>query len=114
MKFSHIRNMREAKRRRFLRDPLFPLHLELHRLDCIASHGKLDVHDFALAAWEKEAARTPEPAPLLTGRNLMDMGYEPGPQMGRILRALEDARLEKRVVTAEDARAWVRANYPTH
>jgi len=112
MRFSHLAKMREAKRRRFLRDPLFPLHLELHRLDCVASHGKLDCYRFAGSAWQQEQARTPEREPLLKGTDLIAMGFAPGPRMGRILAAVEDARLEDKIATPGDARTWVREHFP--
>ncbi len=112
MRFTALADMREAKRRRTLRDPLFALHLELHRLDCQASHRKLDVYAYARRAWEQEQAR-PEPAePLLRGQDLIDMGYAPGPRFARILEAVEDARLEDRVRTADEARAFVRQRFP--
>ena len=40
--------------------------------------------------------------PLLTGKDLIDMGYEPGPAFGKILAALRDARLDGEVVTKQD------------
>ncbi len=112
MKFCHVRNMREAKRRRFLQDPAFLLHLELHRLDCLSSHGRLDNFEFALAAWQDEQQRPAELEPLLTGHDLIEMGYAPGPCMGRILAALADARLEGTVQDETDARQWVRDSFP--
>jgi poly(A) polymerase len=112
MHFIHVPDMREAKRRRFLRDGLFPYHLELHRLDCAGSHGKLDVYEAALQAYEKEQA-TPAPvAPLVRGGDLLAAGYRPGPQMGRILQAVEDARLEHQVSTRDEALAWVAQHFP--
>lgn len=112
MKFAHIQKMRQAKRRRFLQDPVFPLHLELHRLDCIGSHGALGHFDFAFDAWHEEAARPRPPESLLTGKDLIAMGYEPGPQMGKMLRVLDDARLEGEVSDGDAARAWVKERYP--
>jgi poly(A) polymerase len=112
MRFIHIKDMREAKRRRFVRDPLFPLDLELHRLDCVGSHGKLDGYDLALALYREEMAKPPLLRPLLTGDDLIAAGYPPGPRMGAMLRAVEDARLEHRVSTSEEALAWVSLQFP--
>ncbi len=107
MHFSSLPEMRVAKRRRFLREPLFPLHLELHRLDCASSHRQLDVYDYALAAWREECARPPGREPLLTGADLIAMGYEPGPRMGEILAAVEDRQLEGSLADGRSAREWV-------
>lgn len=112
MHFISLPQMREAKRRRFLRDPLFPLHLELHYLDCAGSNGNLDSYRYALGAWEKEMSR-PAPSPrLLSGRELMAMGYTPGPRFREILAAVEDAALEGVVATPEAAMAWAREKFP--
>ncbi|MCE2454184.1 MAG: HD domain-containing protein, partial [Nitrospinae bacterium] len=39
MRFMHVEKMREARLKRFLREPYFEELLELHRVDCLASHG---------------------------------------------------------------------------
>ena len=112
MRFSSLTEMRQAKRRRFLQDPLFPLHLELHRLDCLASHGKLDHYEYGLSAWLEELAREPEPVPILRGQDLLDLGYRPGPEMGAMLDAVTDAHLEGIVGTREEACEWVLREHP--
>ncbi len=112
MRFANIPDMREAKRRRVLQDPLFPYHLELHRLDSAGSHGRMDTFSFAARAWVEEHNREPEPEPLLKGGDLLDLGYKPGPLIGRILTAVEDARLENRITTCEEALEWVKENFP--
>jgi hypothetical protein len=108
---ANLRKMRQAKLRRWLQDPLFPLHLELHRLDCESSHRMLANYAFGYAAWQVERARPPERAPLLTGKDLLAMGFAPGPQMGEILRVVADARLEGALSTPKEAQAFVRARY---
>jgi len=105
---ANLRQMRQAKLRRWLQEPLFPVHLELHRLDCESSHRMLANYAFGFAAWQEELARPPVRAPLLNGRDLLAMGFAPGPRLGEILRAIEDARLEGRLATPEEARAFVR------
>jgi len=59
MRFMHVRDMAPRTLKRFLRLPHFPLHLALHRLDCLASHENLDNYHFCL-----EAARTLPPETL--------------------------------------------------
>ena len=49
MQFKDAPQMRKATLRRLLMRPTFPLELELHRLDCLGSHGRLDVYDFLVA-----------------------------------------------------------------
>lgn len=106
--FSTLRNMRKSKLRRWLRNPSFPLHLELHRLDCMASHRMLENWFFGVGAWREERARAPEPEPLLRGGDLLALGVRPGPEMGRLLRMVEDARLEGDVADRDAALELVR------
>lgn len=112
MSFCTLPEMREAKRRLFLQDPLFALHLELHRIDCLGSHGKLDVYDYALAAWQEELQRPPVIRPPLSGHDLIALGYPAGPHLGEILDGLRDAVLEGTVSTPDEARAWVVRTFP--
>lgn len=111
MHFANLGKMRLARLRRFLREPLFPLHLALHRFDCASSHRMLDNHDNALVLWREEMARPLPLEPLINGEDLIGMGYPPGPVFKRILEGLEDARLEGEVETRQEALIWVRNHY---
>lgn len=48
------------------------------------------------------------PDPLLRGEDLMAMGFEQGPAMGRLLAAVYDAQLEGHVANREQAMQWLR------
>ncbi len=111
MLFMNVRRMRPGRLKRFLRVPDFPLHLELHRLDCLGSHGLLENYEFCLQKLSEHSAEDLRPPPLLTGRDLIEMGYAPGPLFSRILRAVEDAQLSGRIATSEEARALVRGRW---
>jgi len=50
--------------------------------------------------------------PMLTGRDLLDLGYRKGPLIGDILDGLKVARLEGAVETREEEVDWVLANFP--
>jgi tRNA nucleotidyltransferase/poly(A) polymerase len=112
LRFLDVRRMRESTLRRFLRQPGFDEHLELHRVDCLASHGDLDHHRFCLKKLAELAEADLRPAPLLDGRDLLALGYEEGPAIGRLLRALETEQLEGRLATREEAEAWLAARHP--
>jgi putative nucleotidyltransferase with HDIG domain len=111
MRFKDAGRMRESTLKRFLRMENFAEHLELHRLDCLASHGKLDTYKFVRSRLAELGAEDLKPRPLLTGRDLIAAGYEPGPAFGRMLAAVEDAQLEARVGSREEALALVRAEF---
>lgn len=107
MKFPEMPRMRQSTLKRFLRQPGFDEHLELHRLDCLASHRDLTLHAFAtdqLAAIPPEQIR---PAPLVTGDDLIAAGYQPGPEFKAMLREVEDAQLEGALQGKEQALEWL-------
>lgn len=112
MKFKDVSQMRTSTLKRFVRLPRFDEHLELHRLDCLSSHGKLDayatVRDF-LADTPPAAVKPPR---LLSGDDLKEMGYTPGPEFQKMLLSLEDAQLEEAVQTREQALEFLRRHYP--
>ncbi len=100
--------MRESTVKRFLRLPKFEEHLELHRLDCISSHGGLENYDFMRQKMEELPAEQLRPQRLLTGDDLIAAGFAPGPQFSKMLEAVEDAQLEGRIRTHEEALELVR------
>jgi poly(A) polymerase len=100
--------MRKAKLRRMLLRPTFELELEQHRIDCLGSHAKLDIYDFLRA---EQAALEEMPAlikPLVTGRDLIDLGVKPGPPMGKLLNEIRDCQLAEEFSTREEALAWAK------
>jgi poly(A) polymerase len=108
MRFAHAMQMKESTFKRFVRMPKFDEHLALHRLDCLASHGDLSLYDFVR---EKIASMPPDamrPAPLVTGDDLIALGLEPGPRFKDILSTIEDAQLEGRLQSREEALAYLR------
>lgn len=104
-RFMHVREMRESKLKRFLRTERFDDHLELHRLDCLASHGNLANYRFCRDALEDLLPEEIRPAPLITGHDLIALGYTPGPVFKQVLSAVEDGQLEGRVADRETALA---------
>jgi len=108
MQFKDVLQMRKSTLRRLLLRPTFPLELELHRLDCLGSHGRLDHYQF-LVAQAAELARQPclRP-PLVTGDDLLALGLKPGPALGALLAEIRERQLLDEVKTRAEALAWVR------
>ncbi len=102
MRFAHVRGMRRSKLRAFVERRDFDDHLELHRLDCVSSHGLLDNHAFA--AERRDEFQREEPfVPLLTGKDLIAAGYEPGPAFGKVLAEVRDLQHEGELADREQA-----------
>ncbi len=112
LRFMNIKDMRPSTLKRFLRRPNFEDHLELHRVDCLSSHGNLDCYHFARQKFEEFRSEPSLPARLVSGDDLIALGYLPGPIFSRILRAVEDLQLENPVMNREDALAYVRRTFP--
>lgn len=102
-----VPHMRRSTRARLFEEPHFETLLELGRADCLGSHRDLSSVETAREMFDAYRAEGPPRAPLLRGRDLLAAGYAAGPQLGRMLTAVEEAALEGELNTAEAARAWV-------
>jgi poly(A) polymerase len=111
LRFKDVFQMRPATLKRFVRLPRFEEHLELHRLDCLASHGLLNGYDFLRRFLEETPPEQVRPKRLLTGDDLKELGFRPGPSFREILDAVENAQLEGRLANREDAVAFVQKNF---
>jgi poly(A) polymerase len=107
MRFKDVESMRAATLKRFVRLPRFDEHLALHRLDCLSSHRHLESYEFIKRFIAETPPEQVRPERLLTGDDLRNMGFRPGPVFSRILRNLEDAQLEGQVKTQQAAREFV-------
>ena len=103
MRFAHVSKMRQAKLKRLMASETFALQLELHRLDCISSHAKMDQYIFLLDKLNEEEHEPVLPKPLVTGHDLIKLGIKPGPHMGEILTKISDMQLEEKLDTKEEA-----------
>jgi poly(A) polymerase len=106
MQFKDAPQMRKSTLRRLLLRPTLPVELELHRLDCLGSHGRLDVYEFLV---EQAKQLDQQPAlrpPLLTGGDLIALGMTPGPAMGALLAEIREKQLQDELTTPEAARGW--------
>jgi poly(A) polymerase len=111
LRFKDVHRMKLSTLKRFVRLPRFDEHLELHRLDCLSSHRNLEAYDFVhrfIAETTPEQVRPPR---LLTGDDLLGLGFRPGPQFKDILAAVEEAQLEGAIRTHEEALRLVRDAY---
>jgi len=108
MQFKDVKQMRKATLRRLLLRETFPLELELHRLDCLGSHGDLEFYNFLreqAAELKKQPAIRP---PLLTGKDLIALGMKPGKELGALLTEIREQQLGDELKTPRQARAWAK------
>jgi len=114
MDFLNVTRMRPSRLRRLLALDAFDEHLELHRADCLASHGSIDNYTFCKEKLDEFAREDAEilPPPLLSGHDLIAAGHAPGPRMGEMLGALREAQLDGELDSPQAARAWVAEHFP--
>ncbi len=108
MAFKDVQQMRVAKLKRFMAREGFELELELHRVDCLCSHGMLDNHAFLIQKDDEFANEPLIPRPLVTGRDLIELGMKPGPAFKEILTEAETLQLEGGLDSRDAALAWLK------
>ena len=111
MKWMCVQKMRVSRLKRFIRQPFFEEHEALHRVDCIASHGKLDNLAFVKAKKDSFPPEVIRPEPLIRGQQLIDTHFTPGPLFKEILQKVEDEQLEGTVKTRGEAIKFVKDNF---
>jgi poly(A) polymerase len=103
--------MRLATLKRMLAEDGFDELLELARMDALAASRDLRFVEFCERKRD-ELRETVRPPRLLTGDDLIALGYRPGPTIGRILHTVEDAQLGGEIHTRDEALALVRDRFP--
>jgi tRNA nucleotidyltransferase/poly(A) polymerase len=109
--FRTLRSLPVSTIKRFLRMPRFEDHLELARICGIASSGPLDDYDFAIEMSRKWTMEELAPPLLVSGDDLIGIGFAPGPLFKEILTRVEDEQLEGRLKTPQQALDFVKENY---
>jgi poly(A) polymerase len=113
---NHLRHTQAPKMRlstlkRFLGEENIDELLELTRIDALAANGDLQYYDFCKQKQAELSIEEIHPEPLLRGRDLIAMGFTPGPIFQDILKQVEEAQLGGELVTREEAMAWVGKNF---
>jgi poly(A) polymerase len=108
MQFKDVKQMRKATLRRLLLRETFPLELELHKLDCLGSHGDMLHYHFLLEQAEELKKKPAIRPPLLTGDDLIKLGLKPGPAMGKLLNEIREMQLADELKNSRQAKAWVK------
>jgi poly(A) polymerase len=111
MRFKDVQRMRPATLKRFVRLPRFDEHLTLHRLDCLSSNRHLEAYEFVREFIQNTPPEVIRPARLLNGEDLLNLGYAPGPVIGKILTEVEDAQLNGELHSRDQAISFIRSKF---
>jgi len=113
MVFKDVKKMKKSTLKRMMSRPTWLDELALHRVDCLGSNGLLDNYEFMKAKAEEFSQQPLIPQPLLNGRDLIALGWQPGKALGEVLTKVQDAQLEGVISTREEALEWLRVNATT-
>ena len=108
MQLKDAQQMRPATLRKLFLRPTFPVELELHRLDSIASTGKLDNFEFLEAGFAEFKDQLELHKPLIDGDDLIALGQAPGSELGKLLNDIRNRQLAGELTTREQALDWAR------
>jgi tRNA nucleotidyltransferase/poly(A) polymerase len=111
MKFMHVKEMRTSRLKRFLALPHFEEHMLLHKADCMSSHENLENYEFVKEKLNSFKPEEIKPPKILTGKDLIDMGFNPGPIFSVIMNDVEDKQLEGSILNSEKAKEYVQKTY---
>ncbi len=111
MSFKDVPQMKTSTLKRMMARTTFDEELELHRVDCLGSHGLLDNHALLIAKREEFSHEPLIPPPLVTGHDLIALGWKPGKQFAEILEAVQNRQLEGSLTTRESALDWITSKF---
>ena len=111
MNFMNVTGMRLSTLKKLLSRPTIEDELELHRVDCLASHGNLANYYFVKERLEAFARERIKPAPLLRGSHLKELGFKEGPVIGKILHEVYDLQLDEKVRSHDEAISYVKKKW---
>jgi tRNA nucleotidyltransferase/poly(A) polymerase len=106
-KFNDVFQMREATLQRWVRESYFDELLQMHRAYIRAHGGNLMAYRFCEALRREVLAQSHAGEKLLSGEDLIQLGFKPGPTFSEILRTVEDLWFEKKLTTKEEALEYV-------
>jgi poly(A) polymerase len=104
-------NMRLSTLKRFLGEEGIDELLELTRIDGLSASGDLQYYQFCKQKLAELKHEEMHPPPLLRGRDLIAMGFTPGPRFHEILKEVEEAQLGGELSSREEAMEWVIKTY---
>ena len=87
------------------------MEMELHRVDCASSNGLTENYDYLRACEEKFAAEPLIPKPLITGKDLIELGFKPSQMFREILTTIQTEQLENRLKEKEEAIHYVNKHW---
>ena len=106
LQFDTIHEKPRAHWRRIMSRNNFPIELELYRIDCLCHTKTLANYELMLERVHLNKYDLKLPKPLLTGGNLIQMGFKPGPHFSKLITTLMNKQLNEEITTKQQALTW--------
>lgn len=103
MNFKNVKQMRLSTLKKMLSRETIDEELELHRIDCLASHGILDNYNYLIEKRMQISSDKLKPQPYIKGKDLIELGLNPGPLFGELLAEIYDLQLEEKISSRDEA-----------
>jgi len=113
MRLLDAKKMRSGRLLNLIKNPLFKELLVIWRADILASHGDLDDYLFILNKYQEYCNSQYSPPPLISGNDIILLGYSPGPIFKEILDAVKKAQEKGEVFTRGEALEFISKNFGT-
>ena len=110
-RFSEVHQMPMSTLKRFFRLDRFDDHLDLARIHAATAGGEFESYAYARRKRDEWTCEEIWPEPLVTGNDLIEMGYPPGPRFKEVLTRVEDEQLEGRLTSREAALDFVKHQF---
>jgi putative nucleotidyltransferase with HDIG domain len=107
MSFKDVPQMRLSTLKRLMSRETFLEELELHRVDCLSSHGDLGIYHLLKERWETFTKEEIKPKCFLNGKDVLAMKVPPGPRVGELLRKAYDLQLEGKLKDRKESLNWL-------
>jgi poly(A) polymerase len=103
MKFMHVQKMKKSKLNAFMGRDTIDIEIILHEADCFASHGMMDNAEFLLKKIEETPPEEIKPKPILSGDDLLALGFVQGKKLGNLLKEIYENQLDGILLSREEA-----------
>ena len=111
MKLHQVRKFKKSTLKRYLALSYIEDLITLGEADALSATGDLDAINFIREKQQEIEPEVIKPVPLITGKDLIDLGFKPGPSFGIIIEEIEDLQLEELLIDKKDAIKYINSRY---
>ncbi len=103
LRFIYAQELSIGTKKKMMQSDTFIRELEFHRIHLCALGNKPDSYNHLKTLYDSLAPDEISPQPLISGTDLIELGINPSPELGKILADVEMKQLEGELTTREQA-----------